>query len=650
MPGPRAGASSSSAAPPTGTIDSSGAAAGGAVVGRPVSRRSTNQSDNNKSAVNDGGVKDEDVTCLAKFLYYTVGFAAYWFGSARFDMDGDGDFDANDVQAMLNGGAHKMRFNFTRPPQDKKVLKKRKKAKEKAKKHAAIEEELRKAHHEAEQRRNLDEHGAIAGGILNLGDHIQNLEERGVGGAMNLANADVEGEEEEAEILENLKQAWPWFTIVQVLLCFGLWAGFAFMDFPYSLHSANQKPDESSVLEDFKTSFNVHLQTCKYECSVNEVCVGVAFKEGPWAECKLLKALPDGGTFSPGKEGCTKEDWYWKVYRRDPWDLQVWLSNQGGLENWFPGQTALTSHYFCEEGFMLTLIYRWWSYQYTHGGLSHVGSNCFMSIVLGIPLEGLHGTCMFSIMWTVGVVGGAFNWLLFDPLRTSYGASGGCFSLLGMHIADLIVNWGNKKFRYMLILMLVLVTAVELFGFWANHSEDAEGSLTAHCVHVGGLVAGLLIGVCVGRNIHAERWEKCVQLSCWVIGVSMAIFSLVWWFTQNPFPAIANLWDISEKPWCWIGEVCVGESGGECPIYLPTARKPDWLREDPTTYNNYVFKQCVMCQTRECVEGWYSAEDADGNFMYCARSSSLGDCYDNILGDLWKDTFYYPPSTNSTGL
>merc|ERR1719221_677312 len=127
-----------------------------------------------------------------------------------------------------------------------------------------------------------------------------------------------------------------------------------------------------------------------------------------------------------------------------------------------------------------------------------------MTIILGIPLEGLHGSAWYSVMWTVGVFGGACNWLLFDPYRTSYGASGGCFALLGMHVADLIMNWKQKKFRFMSVFVLASVSAIELAGYWASY--DGDGTVTAHCVHVGGLVAGLLVGVCVGRNIHKERW------------------------------------------------------------------------------------------------------------------------------------------------
>jgi membrane associated rhomboid family serine protease len=591
-------------------------------------------------------VKDEDVTILAKVCYYTLGFVAYWFGSARFDMDGDGDFDAADVQAMINGGGKGLHLNFSRPPQNKEVQRKRKAAREKQKRIDDKEKAARAREYQATADDNVNTHGSIAGGIMNAGLNVMQAGDGIIDGATTIINADVEGEAEEDEIIENLKQFLPWFTIIEVVLILGLWGVFAFMQFAYSSHSSNSVITNAMVLKNFETDHAVYLDKCQQECNLLEECVGVAFKEGPFAECKLLSSLPDAGNQGfQQKVGCHTDLWYWRTYARQPWDLSVWLGTKGGLESWFPGQTALTAHRFCEDGFQWTFLYRWWSYQFTHGGMSHVGSNSFMTLVLGIPLEGLHGTGYFAIMWTVGVLGGACCWLLFDPYRTSFGASGGCFSLLGMHVADLVMNWSQKKFRYMLILMLLFVTGVELAGFWANHSE--EGSLTAHCVHVGGVVAGLFIGVCVGRNVHEEKWEKIVQMACWGIGVLMVVLSLVWWFAANPFPAIRNLWDPSESPWCWIGQVCVGEGGTPCPAM-------GYDNSGSTSLDTQaVFDQCVYCQSRECVEGWYSKLAVNGvegdSFAYCPRSWSWIDCNKQFVEDVWKDTFFYPPSTDSVG-
>jgi membrane associated rhomboid family serine protease len=572
------------------------------------SKSSSGQANQPAQDPNEDIEVDMEPSMLAKVCFYTFGFLAYWFGSSRFDMDGDGDFDASDVEAIMKGKKKigSVANNFKRPPVSKK-------------------DRIQKKN---EQTSKQEKDNEMPRGNSNNSNTISDA-----------LGTEVEDGDEAAEIAASLRQHLPWFTIVEVVAILGLWAVFAFMDFPYDRIASTQVPAADAVLSDYTTGASVPvLSACQRECSLNEACVGVAFKEGAFAECKLLKALPSNPTLSA--TSCTVEDWNWVTYKRLTWSLEVWMANQGGIENWFPGQTALTSHSMCEPGFDLTFLYRWWSYQFTHGGLPHVGANSFMTIMLGIPLEGLHGPFRYGLMWTCGVLGGALNWALFDPYRTTYGASGGCFSLLGMHLAALIMNWKQKRFRWVELFMLMFLAAVEVAGFWASHSGDSGGSLTAHCAHVGGLIAGMLIGVCVGRNIHEEKWEKVVQALCWIGGLGMCLFGIVWWFAVNPFPAIANLWDPGEHAFCWIGQVCVGEDGQPCPVFH-TAFRPDWYGAQ---HIDSVFNQCTFCKTRECVEGWYS--DVVGEqYRYCPRSASYAACNRDFKPDDWKETFFYPPST-----
>jgi membrane associated rhomboid family serine protease len=545
------------------------------------------------------GVKDEDVTLLAKVCYYTVGFAAFWFGASRFDMDGDGDFDAADIQAMINGGSKHLRLNFGRPPQDKEQQKKRKAARER-------------------QRAKQQQQGDAADVVITQ-----------------VASASVEDGDVEQEVLDNLRQYLPWFTIFNVVVCFVLWATFASMESSYSLNDIYREVSAANVISTVEVDGTLHFEHCQHECNRNDGCVGIAFREGPSAECKLLSSLPPTDT-SGTISGCGVNSWGWKTYKKDAWDFGTWGVSKGGLENWFPGQTALRSHYYCEEGFEWTFLYRWFTYQFTHGGLSHVASNMFMLIVLGVPLEGLHGTGYFCLMWMAGVLGGACNWLLFDPYRTSFGASGGCFSLLGMHVADLVMNWRQKKFRYMIIVVLLFVSGVEVAGFWATY--DGSGSVTAHCVHVGGLIAGLLVGICVGRNVHEEKWERSVQTVCWATGAILVILSFVWWFAANPFPAIRNLWDPVERPWCWIGQACIGDNGGECPLPLAASGSSGAFA---------TFHQCVFCEDRACVEGWFNAQTVKNGvdqFKFCPRSFGWTDCHESFTAE-WD--LFYPPSKSS---
>jgi membrane associated rhomboid family serine protease len=617
------------------------------------------------------GVREEDITMRAKVCYNFLAFFAYWFGASRFDMDGDGDFDAADVQAMMNGGKKMLRLNFTRPPKDKKARAKRRRAREAKKRQREAEMAESDAAHQEIIRTN-GESGGVGGTALNIFEHALYGAERLGRKGDNILEAEVEDEAQEDEIMENLKQYWPYFTIIEVLLCLGFWGVNAFYARSYSYLPADSASSSyywpmtldtpGRLLQYTKDDLKeeLFLDDCKKECNTADSdCVGISWRKGPFAECYLLSALPTDTSTAACTDGssycCETDTWGRYVLAKEAWNWYDSLMMKGGLETVFPGYTTLASYSYCYEGYDISLLWRWWSYQFTHGSITHVGANCMMTIILGIPLEGWHGTGMFAVMWTIGVLGGAFCWAVFDPYTTSYGASGGCYSLLGMHAADLILNWGDKKWRWGTIFVMLLVAGVETLLYWANRDEESS---TAHCVHVGGLVAGLLIGFCGGRNDHVKVWEYvCIAIG-WILGAILVGGSLFFWYgspLDNEAPAIGSLWNPSERPFCWIGTVCVDDNGNHCPMIDDVSTFATNADDDSNgkTGQYNTMHQCVMCQTRECVEGWYSetykVTESDGetiteHYKYCPQKSSRTACpFTTDDGfDVW-----YPP-TKST--
>jgi len=274
----------------------------------------------------------------------------------------------------------------------------------------------------------------------------------------------------------------------------------------------------------------------------------------------------------------------------------------GGLETAYPGQTALQSFQDCEEGIEASIFWRLLSYQYTHNNLGHVGSNCLMLFLLGVPLEGFHGTGLVALMYTIGVAGGGLAWLLLDPYTVAVGASGGGYTLIGMHVADLVLNWKHKKFRYAEALLLVAVTAIDAASYVSSIDDDT--SSTAHSVHLGGLVSGLLAGMILTRNIQSNRWERGIRAFALLAGAGLVCFGLVWWFS-SPLPGVRSLWSGGGEPLCWMGQVCTNADNTGCDY------SAGW--------------QCVACSTRECVENWYKDE-----FSFCVSRGGLEACDGNF--------------------
>merc|ERR1712032_1059262 len=130
--------------------------------------------------------------------------------------------------------------------------------------------------------------------------------------------------------------------------------------------------------------------------------------------------------------------------------------------------------------------------------------------------------------------------------------------------------------------------------------------------------------------------EKRVQIVIWVIGLVLGAACLIWWFVANPFPGVMSLWDLEEKPWCWIGKVCVGNDGAPCPM-AETGSLENTL---PGMTWNETLGQCVYCNTRACLEQWYSKVTLNGieqQWEFCPRRWLHAECHDYFTDDwdLW---------------
>lgn len=249
-----------------------------------------------------------------------------------------------------------------------------------------------------------------------------------------------------------------------------------------------------------------------------------------------------------------------------------------GLESIFPGSTTLVVHTDCED--LRSQIWRWWTHQFTHHGLGHVASNSLLLVVAGIPLEVLKGSLRMWLYFTAGVIGGAFGQVVFDPHAGSnprawdaataevvglMGMSGGCYALLAMHTACLVLNWNDTPYRRQVAFVILLLVAVDI---------TLVSGAAVHLARLGGFMAGLCIGVGVGRSLQASKMECAIRLTTWFSGFVLAMFCLAW-FSQWP-PRSA----LDATPWCMARQVSNQSAFG------------DWRYH------------CVRCQDQACADRW----------------------------------------------
>lgn len=263
------------------------------------------------------------------------------------------------------------------------------------------------------------------------------------------------------------------------------------------------------------------------------------------------------------------------------------MQTQAGLESIFPKQTILTIHRDCED--LRCEIYRWFTYQFTHINFYHVTINSICNLMIGIPLSWFQGSLRMACIFYVGVFGGAMGFSLSNGHGTGLvGMSAGVYSLLGFQSADLFINWSETKLRFWVLFSLILILIVEAANVQFNEADE-QGAMS-HSAHIGGAMAGILLGLSISRDIVRQPdghdfWARTVSFG---IGVFCTTFCIAWITRWPP----RTLWD--PTPWCWARQV-----------------------QNATLFENNNW-HCIRCQNDDCILKWSQQEKLhDVNAAIC---------------------------------
>ncbi|GAA2580063.1 MULTISPECIES: rhomboid family intramembrane serine protease [Streptomyces] len=149
---------------------------------------------------------------------------------------------------------------------------------------------------------------------------------------------------------------------------------------------------------------------------------------------------------------------------------------------------------------------------FTHQEIWHIGFNMISLWFLGGPLEAALGRSRYLALYLVsGLAGSALTYLLASPTTATLGASGAVFGLFGATAA--LVRRLNADMRPVVVLLVINL----IFTFtWGNIAWQA---------HIGGLVAGVLIGFAM---LHAPRERRtlvqygtCAVVLLVVVGLTL---------------------------------------------------------------------------------------------------------------------------------
>lgn len=156
---------------------------------------------------------------------------------------------------------------------------------------------------------------------------------------------------------------------------------------------------------------------------------------------------------------------------------------------------------------------------FLHGGVFHLLFNCYALYVIGSQVENFYGKIKFLIIYLFSGICGSLFSMIFNSNVASIGASGAIFGLMGAlcyfgyHYRVYFGNVVKSQLIPLIIFNLVL-------GFSLSGVDNFA--------HIGGLIGGVLISICVGLKDKSSNFEKINGLI--VSGIFLAFITYMAFF------------------------------------------------------------------------------------------------------------------------
>ena len=168
--------------------------------------------------------------------------------------------------------------------------------------------------------------------------------------------------------------------------------------------------------------------------------------------------------------------------------------------------------------------WRYASYFLIHLDWLHLAVNVTMQLVLGIPLEMVHGFFRLVLIYMSGVFSGSVAASVFDSSVVLAGCGGGVFSLLSAHLANLVLHYETISRPYLKLIGLLGVASIEVgFAIYRRYAPTAEDYLkVGYVAQLAGIVSGLTIGLVVLKNYEQKLGERTTW---WIAIVVLLILS-----------------------------------------------------------------------------------------------------------------------------
>ncbi|CAH1793604.1 unnamed protein product [Owenia fusiformis] len=172
-------------------------------------------------------------------------------------------------------------------------------------------------------------------------------------------------------------------------------------------------------------------------------------------------------------------------------------------------------------------------YSLLHVGWIHLFFNLLVQVMVGIPLEMVHGTFRIAAIYFAGVLAGSLGSSVFDPEVRLVGASGGVYALLAAHLANILLNYSQMELGLLKLLSIFMISISDVgFAIWnrAVSVTESDGPQVGYVAHIAGALAGLAMGLIVLKNFEKKLYERVIWWCALILYFAWLIFAIAWNF------------------------------------------------------------------------------------------------------------------------
>ncbi|XP_059010056.1 rhomboid-related protein 1 isoform X3 [Mustela nigripes] len=150
--------------------------------------------------------------------------------------------------------------------------------------------------------------------------------------------------------------------------------------------------------------------------------------------------------------------------------------------------------------------WRFLTYMFMHVGLEQLGFNALLQLMIGVPLEMVHGLLRISLLYLAGVLAGE----------------------AGTGPPAVFLNWAGMRCPYKLlrmVLALVCMSSEVGRAVWLRFSPPlpASGPQPSFMAHLAGAVVGVSMGLTILRSYEERLRDQC---GWWVVLLAYGTFLL----------------------------------------------------------------------------------------------------------------------------